>query len=210
MIFHDVVQGTPEWMMLRLGKVTGSVLDDVFKATHLGLIDRLIAEQLTEMPSDDGYVSMDMQRGLDTEPLALERYEEMMGVELLRGGFCQCEMFPLLGYSPDGRVGDVGGVEVKCPKSKTHIQYLRQNQLPNDYKWQVLGAFIINPDMEWNDFMSFDPRVSQKPVFIHRTYRENVLPELNKAVDELKKFFDKLEKYKSEILFMDEFKAKVA
>lgn len=206
MIFHDVAQGSPEWMALRLGKVTGSCLEDVFKATHLGLIDRLIAEQLTEMPSDDGFVSYDMQRGIDTEPLALDRYKEIAGVELIRGGFCECTMFPLLGYSPDGRVREIGGVEVKCPKSKTHIQYLRQNQLPNDYKWQVLAAFIINPNLEWNDFMSFDPRVTQKPVFIHRTYRKDVLPVLNQAVEDLKKFFEKLEKYKGEVLFRDEFK----
>jgi len=98
-------------------------------------------------------------------------------------------------------VGIVGGVEVKCPSSKKHIQYLRQGKLPNDYKWQVLGSFIINPDCQWYDFMSFDPRVTQRPVFIYRTTRESVQLELNKAVGDLEKFFTKLEEYKSDILF---------
>ena len=201
MIVHDVQQGSVEWFMLRLGKVTGSRLKDVFKADNLSLVDELIAEQLTETWDDDDYVSDAMQRGIDLEPEALAWYEKTYGVELIRGGFIQCEMFPLLGYSPDARVSRIGGVEVKCPGSNKHIQYLRQNKLPNDHKWQVLSSFIINPDCEWYDFMSYDPRVQQRPVFIHRTKREDILPELNKAVDDLKKFFTKLEEYKSEILF---------
>lgn len=201
MITHNVVQGSVEWFVLRLGKVTGSRLKDVFKADNLSLIDELIAEQLTEMWEDNDFMSDAMQRGVDLQEDALCLYESVNKIELLRDGFMQCEMFPLLGYSPDGRFDNIGGVEVKCPSSKKHIQYLRQNKLPNDYKWQVLGSFIINPEFQWYDFMSYDPRVQQRPYFIHRTYREDVLTELNKAVDELKKFFKKLDEYKAEILF---------
>jgi hypothetical protein len=202
MIIHNVKQGSFEWRMLRLGKVTGSQLKKVFASDNLSLLDEIISEQLTETwGDDDDYVSDAMQRGIDMEPVALDTYEQVTGVQLIRDGFIQSEKFPLLGYSPDGRIGTTGNVEVKCPTSKKHIQYLRQQQLPNDYKWQILGAFIINPDLQWNDFMSFDPRVSQRPYFIHRTNREDVLPELNKAVEQLEKFFTKLEEYKEEILF---------
>jgi len=201
MIIHNIEQGSYEWFQLRCGKVTGSTIKDVFKADNLSLMDQLIAEQLTDRWEDDGYVSDAMQRGIDLEPLALQHYEELNGVELIRGGFIQSEKFPMLGYSPDARVGKVGGVEVKCPSSKKHIQYLRQGKLPNDYKWQVLSSFIINPDCQWYDFMSFDPRVTQRPVFIYRTTRESVQLELNKAVGDLEKFFTKLEEYKSDILF---------
>lgn len=201
MIVHEVKQGSYEWFILRCGKVTGSRLKDVFKADNLSLMDELIAEQLTDSWEDNDYVSDAMQRGVDEEPNALDLYESLHGVKLIRDGFITCEMFPMLGYSPDGRVGVTGGVEVKCPTSKNHVQYLRQGKLPNDYKWQVLSSFIINPHLEWYDFMSYDPRVMQRPYFIYRTTRESVLPELNKAVEDLKKFFAKLEEYKSEILF---------
>lgn len=201
MIIHQIEQGSPEWFMLRMGKVTGSRLKEVFASNNLALMDELIAEQLTEMWDESDYVSDAMQRGIDLEPEALRLYEQINKVELIRGGFIQCEKFPLLGYSPDGRVGLEGGVEVKCPSSKNHIKYLRQGKLPNDYKWQVIASFIINPDCQWYDFMSYDPRVQQRPYFIYRTHREDVLPELNKAVDELTKFFTKLEEYKSDILF---------
>lgn len=201
MIIHDILQGSPEWFDLRLGKVTGSRLCKVFKADNLSLMDELIAEQLTGISADSDYQSDAMIRGLELEPLALDRYEEQTGVTLIRGGFIQSSEMPLLGYSPDGRVDTIGGVEAKCPGSKKHIQYLRQNQLPNDYKWQVYSPFLINPELEWYDFMSFDPRVTQRPVFIIRTTREQIEAELKEATAQLEKFFTKMQKYKEQILF---------
>ena len=201
MIIHSIQQGSPEWFMLRLGMVTGSRIKDVFKKDNLTLIDQLIAEQLTEMPDDDAYVSDAMQRGLDYEPMALDRYEELTGHTLIRGGFIRSEEMPRLGYSPDGRVATTGGVEVKCPGSKNHIRYIRMGIVPVEYRWQVYSSFLINPDCEWYDFMSFDPRVSQRPEFIVRTKREDITDELEAGRAELQKFFTKLEKYKSDILF---------
>ena len=201
MKIHTVTQGSPEWFALRIGKVTGSNLKKVFGSTNLEYMDELIAEQLTEMSDDNDYLSDAMQRGIDLQDYALDIYEQMHDVTLIRDGFIECDLFPLLGYSPDGRVGIEGGVEVKCPSSKKHIQYIRQGKLPNDYKWQVLSSFIINPHCKWYDFMSYDPRVSQRPVFIYRTMREDVIDDLNDAVDGLRKFFDKMDKYKSDILF---------
>lgn len=201
MIVHEIEQGSMDWILIRLGMVTSTRLKRVFKSEYLSLIDEVIAEQLTEQWDDDGYISDDMQRGIDLEPLALDEYEQRSGVKLIRGGFIQSKRWPLLGYSPDGRCGVVGGVEVKCPSSKKHIQYLRQNQVPNDYKWQVFSSFLINPDCEWYDFMSYDPRVKQKPVFIYRTTRESVQAELDQAATDLDKFFNKLQKIKEDIIF---------
>lgn len=201
MIIHDVKQGSMEWFQLRLGKVTGSRLCKVFKADNLSLMDELIAEDMTETWEDSGYISDEMQRGIDLEPEALDQYEKINGVKLIRHGMIQSSEMPRLSYSPDGRVGVIGGVEVKCPTSKKHIQYLRQQQLPNDYRWQVLTPFLINPDCLWYDFMSYDPRVSQRPYFIHRTNRNEVEAELAKAKSDLEKFFAKMQKYQEEILF---------
>ena len=201
MIVHQIQQGSPEWLQLRLGKVTGTSLGRVFKADYLSLIDELVSEQLTDMPADDSFVSDAMQRGIDLQDDALDLYEAMTGVTLIRGGFVQSDRFPLLGYSPDGRVGIAGGVEVKCPSSKRHVQYLRQAKLPAEYRWQVLGSFLINPDCEWYDFMSYDPRVQQRPWFLHRTNRIDVVSELTEAEATLAKFFTKLDQVKSDILF---------
>ena len=44
MIEVDVKQRTPEWLKLRLGKITGTRLKEVFKKDDLPLIDTMIAE----------------------------------------------------------------------------------------------------------------------------------------------------------------------
>ena len=200
MIIHDIQQGSWEWMELRNTMVTSSRLPRVFKSEYLSLIDELIAEELTGEWEDSSYVSDAMQRGLDLESIALDEYERINDVKLIRDGFIQSSTMPKLGYSPDGRVDKIGGVEVKCPSSKKHIQYLRQQQVPNDYKWQLYLSFLINLDLQWYDFMSYDPRVKQRPVFIIRTFRGDIEQELKEATDGLAKFFTKLEDIKSKIL----------
>lgn len=201
MIIHRIDQGSNEWFYLRLGKVTGTRMKQLMADSNMPLVDELIGEKLSEQIDDDGYVSPEMERGKALEGLAVQAYQAERNVTVERVGFIQSERWPLLGMSPDGIIGPIGGVETKCPSSKKHIQYIRQNQLPNDHKWQVIVPFLINPDLQWWDFVSFDPRISQRPLFIHRTNREDILAEINMAVTKLEKFFIKLSEIESEILF---------
>lgn len=206
MITHTMEQGSPAWMELRLGKVTGSRIKDVFKTDNLSLIDKLIAESETGQSADESdYVSDAMQRGKDLESIAMAEYERIHDTKLTRVGFIQSERFPLLGMSPDGLrfEGDteVGCLETKCPASKTHVQYLRMGLVPVDYRWQTWCPFLISDKIRWVDFMSFDPRVSKKPTFIIRTTREEIQEQLDVATANLEKFFAKLGRYHQEIMF---------
>lgn len=202
MIVHNLEQGSFEWHELRLGKVTGTSLKDVVGANNLSVIDEMIAEMETGYSDDSGFINDAMQRGIDLEPFAVKDYIEKTGIEMIKHGFLQSSEMLLLGYSPDGLTDDKkGGLEVKCPSTKKHVQYIRQNQLPNDYKWQIICAFIVNPNLEWMDFVSYDPRFTKKPLFIHRTHRSDVQDVINSTITTLTKFFTKFEQIKSEVLF---------
>ena len=206
MIIHRMEQGSPEWFDLRLGKVTGSRVDKVFKATNLDLIDELIAETETGLSDDNGYVSEAMQRGKDLESIALQEYSKIpypnAQISIESVGFIQSERWPLLGMSPDGLIdGGNGVVETKCPASKNHIKYIRMGLVPAEYRWQVYSPFLISDDIGFVDFVSFDPRVSRKPIWIKRTLRSEIEKELSEAAEQLDKFFAKLEKYRNELMF---------
>lgn len=202
MIRHDVVQGSYEWHNLRIGKVTGTRLKKVMSDSNLEVIDEMIAELETGYTDDiDLYVSEDMQRGTDLEPIAAEAYAEVMGVVPEVCGFITSESMPLLGMSPDRLIGDIGAIEIKCPKSKTHIKTIRQGKVPAEHLYQVICYFLVNPKLEWVDFISFDPRITKKPLFIHRVDRDSVQEKLNESDEKLRKFFEKFEKIKSEIFF---------
>lgn len=201
MIIHDCTQGSFEWHQLRLGKITGSRLKKMMAKDNLSLIDELIAEEQVGIADDDEFVSDEMQRGIDMEPLAIQEYSNITGYTVDHPCFLQSEDWPILCQSPDGYIGTTGAVEVKSPKTKTHVKYIRMGKIPNEYKEQVWSYFLVNPDLQWLDFVSYDPRLTIKPIWIHRVTREEIAEELQAAVVELEKFIAKLDKYKSEIFF---------
>lgn len=201
MIIHAVEQGTFEWHQLRLGRVTSTNFKKAISDSYLELIDELIAEEETGMSDDIDFISPDMQRGIDYEPLAARQYEQMKGVKCDQVGFITSTEYPFLGVSPDRCIGKEGVLEIKCPKSKTHIRYIRMNKVPSDYFSQCLVHFIVNTDLEWVDFMSYDPRVERKPVFLYRTERGDIEKEIESATKRLDRFAKKLSELKDRLFF---------
>jgi hypothetical protein len=53
-----------------------------------------------------------------------------------------------------------GIIEIKCPKSATHIQYLLDNKVPSKYIPQITHNLWIT-GAHWADFISFDPRLPE-------------------------------------------------
>jgi len=201
MIIHDVEQGSYEWHQIRLGKITSTRLKKVLSKDNLSLVDELIAEEETGLSDDDGFVSEDMQRGIDLEPLAIKEYESMTGNTVTRYGILQSEELPILCQSPDGYVGTEGAIEVKCPRTKTHVKYIRQGKIPNDYKEQVWCYFMVNPNLKWLDFISYDPRLVKKPIWVLRVNREDVQDDIIGAWMMLQAFNEKYIRLKEELFF---------
>jgi putative phage-type endonuclease len=197
-------QRTKEWYDIRLGKITGTRLKDVMKPDNLGVIDAIIAESVTK-ESPETFVNSAMQWGIDHEDEARALYEKENKIKLDVHGFIESETFSLLGMSPDGmsKLGTkkyIHGIEIKCPNTSTHVKNIRQNQLPNDYKYQVYAMYLINPNLQTHDFISYDPRFHMKPLFVFRTTREMLKDDLLKTEELLAKFLIKHKEYYSEIV----------
>lgn len=206
MIIHHFEQRSYEWYLMRRAKVTGTSIKDLFKSDYLEVADRLIAEEETEEIPDESFVSDDMQRGIDLEPYAIKEYELIRNLKVTSIGFAQHDsLFPWFGISSDGLVYNddvvIGAVEVKCPTTKVHVKRLRQSKLPNEYKYQVYSHFLISDTIEWVDFISYDPRFTRKPIFIHRTYRTECIEEIENIKTRLLEFESKLTDLKEQILF---------
>ncbi len=173
MKIHECEQGSPEWYAARLGKVTASCFGKAIaggqgKTRKTYMID-LIAERMTE-ESQNGYSNAVMQRGSEVEPEARLYYEQLNGCEVQQVGFIERDGDT--GASPDGLVGPDGMIEIKCPNSATHIQYILDDRIPPVHKPQVQGQLWV-AERKWCDFVSFDPRVYQKPYFHERVYRDD-------------------------------------
>ena len=198
---HKVKQGSPQWHRLRLGKVTGSRFKQMMSNDNLSLLDVMVAEQIIGQTDESDYVSDEMQRGTDLEPLARKEYERITKKKVQQVGFISSTTYPLLGLSPDGLVGRMGATEIKCPNTKNHVKTIRQKKVPSMYKYQVLAHFIVNEKLQWVDFVSYDPRFHVKPIFILRVTREEWSEDIKEAEEATAKFFAKFEAIKSEIIF---------
>lgn len=155
-------QRTDAWRAARLGRVTGSCASDMLAKIKTGeaagrrnLRIRLVLEQLTGVSQEDGFVSRDMQRGIELEPAAILAYEVETGRLVRRSGFLAHPTL-MAGCSPDGIIGNFAGLlEAKCPKSATHLDYLR-GEVPGDYLKQCQHNLWIS-GAPWCDFVSYDP-----------------------------------------------------
>jgi putative phage-type endonuclease len=137
------LQRTPEWYAARLGHATASRATDILATIKSGEAaarrdyrTQLVVERLTGKPAEDVYISADMQRGIDHEPLAREAYEAREGVLVEDVGFVHHPDIAWCGASPDGFIG-TRGLEIKCPRPATHLRYIKEGRVPPDYLPQV-------------------------------------------------------------------------
>jgi len=157
-------QRSDEWKLARVGRVTGSRASDVLATIKSGEAAarrdyrlQLTTERLTGQPQDDTFVNAAMQWGIDQEANAFAAYEAQQGVMVRRTGFLACSD-RMIGCSLDGDVDDFTGlVELKCPKSATHLKYLKAGVVPSEHLPQIVHNLLVT-NAQWCDFVSYDPR----------------------------------------------------
>ena len=171
---HDqLVQGSEEWLAVRRGLVTASVVGKLLTPTlkvadndtSRGLVSTLIAERITGWTEDTPMTS-DMWRGVESEPFARDVYsahyqqaEEVGFMHLEEDGW-------QLGYSPDGLVGVDGLIEIKAPRAKTHLKTILADEVPGFYMPQLQAGLLVS-GRAWIDFVSF---VGGMPLYVKRVY----------------------------------------
>ena len=160
----EAEQRSPEWFAARLGRLTGSRAADMLSIIKSGeaaarrdLRVQLVCERLTQTLQEDAFVNAVMQRGIDMEPAAFAAYESLTGQVARRTGFLAHDTLAI-GCSLDGHIGNFDGLlEMKCPKSATHLRYLRAGTVPLDYLPQITHNLWVT-GAAWCDFLSFDDR----------------------------------------------------
>jgi putative phage-type endonuclease len=170
----EIVQGSPEWIAIRLGKVTASRVADVIAKTKTGYsasrdnyMAQLVCERLTGQKGES-FTNSAMQWGTETEPKAREAYMAARFEIVEEVGFVNHPTIEAAGASPDGLVGALGLIEIKCPNTATHIETLLSQTVPTKYFTQMTWQMICT-GRHWCDFVSYDPRLSPElQLFIKR------------------------------------------
>jgi putative phage-type endonuclease len=171
-------QGTPEWLAARAGHATASCFQHILATVKVGEASKrrdyrwqLVTERLTGK-AVEGYTNAAMEWGHENEPHARMAYEAQEGEFVEEVGFLLHPTVAWCGASPDGLVGEVGGVEIKCPfNSMVHVQTL-EGGMPSEHRAQVQGAMWVTGREYW-DFVSYDPRMPEKlQIYVERIERD--------------------------------------
>jgi len=198
MIIHDLEQGSQGWFNIRLGLPTASNFNRIVTSkgdlsnSNLSYMYELIAEHLIK-EKEDFAKNHYMERGNELEDNARAMYSLMTDNEVEEVGIITNDEITV-GASPDGLIGDNGGLEIKCPKSSTLVKYLLKGELPTEYKLQVMGNLWLS-EREWWDFFAYHPKI--KPFYL-RVYRdEEFIKKMSKKIIEFtKKLQENLKKIK--------------
>ena len=181
------MQGDLSWKQIRMAKVTASRVADViaktksgYSASRANYMTELVIERFGVL--NDSFTNDAMQWGTETEPLARIEYEKCNLVTVDQIDFVPHPRIEMAGASPDGIVGD-GLLEIKCPNSKTHFEYLLAGVVPEKYKPQMAWQMACT-GAQWVDFVSYDPRVPEGLQYFQIRYErdDNYIAELETEV----------------------------
>jgi putative phage-type endonuclease len=143
------LQRTPEWYAKRRGKFTSSRINELMGIKGLGKTGESYAFELAVeitngLDLSDDYVSFDMQRGIEHEPLAFNKFAELKEVDFL--SVIKCDFFELnknTGGSPDGLVSDNSVLEIKCPKPNKFFRLVCDNVIDACYIDQMQHQMFV-------------------------------------------------------------------
>lgn len=135
--------------------MTGGRKGEEFGKTAMRHIERL-ALDLLGFTRDEDFGSAPTDWGKEHEDTARFLYEMHTLQDVRKAPFRAAKDTPYVGGTMDGKIGKVGGLEIKCPKLSA-IHVFRVDEHYADYKYQVQGYIWIY-GLEWCDFVSYDPR----------------------------------------------------
>lgn len=168
-------QRSEAWRAIRCGMPTASEFSKLVKASGeasdqlKGYATTLAAEKFAGRELDSFQSTSWMERGQELEAEAIRFYQFDQNCDVDPVGFVTDDNMHA-GCSPDGLIGEIGGIEVKCLKSENHINailyYQKHGRSQPAYIQQVQGALMLT-GRRWWDQLFFHPDLP--PLIIRQT-----------------------------------------
>lgn len=177
-----MLQHSPEWWQARLRKVTASRMGDLLRRNKNGAwsadrnryLREKVAERLTGKNRDRRKVASLDQR-LELEPEARTAYEFYTGNTVTLVGFIDHPRIPDAGCSPDGLVGEEGGLELKCLDAETMVDVWTTDSFDSDYVDQCHFCMACT-GRKWWDFGAYCPEMLEEgKLYLKRIERDEPL-----------------------------------
>lgn len=168
---RDLIQGSEAWLAHRCGTLSASEMKKIITPTLKVANNGETRSHAYEMAFqritnfvEPQYVSDAMLRGHDDEIFARAAYAEHYA-PVVEAGFVTNDKFGfVIGWSPDGLVGDDGAIECKSRCGKYHVQTIADDEVPAEYLIQLQTALLVS-ERKWIDFISY---CGGLPMFVKR------------------------------------------
>ncbi len=198
MIIETMDQLSKEWFGARCGIPTASKFNEIVTSDggrskqRKKYLYTLAGDRITES-KEETFQFDAMKYGIEMEGEARGLFELVSDMKVDQVGICYYNEKKRFSMSPDGLINDSEGLEIKCPKKHTHIEYLLKNKLPSKYVQQVQGSMFITGYKIWW-FMSYYPGLPPLIIKIDRdeTFIQKLSAELYKFCNELDEIEQKL------------------
>ena len=157
---YDIDQGTPEWHELRRGIITASAISSMLtaggkiadNASSRRACYEIAIERITGF-YEETPTTFAMARGHDDEQLAREVYAAHKEPVTECGFITNNRHGVMIGCSPDGLVGDNGGIECKSRLHAIQLEVILANAVPSEYVAQIQTCLLVS-ERDWWDFLS--------------------------------------------------------
>lgn len=172
----ELIQGSDEWLAARCGLITASAVNAILtptlkvaknEKTRMHVYE-LLSQRITKYVEPQ-YVSDAMLRGLSDEIYARALYSEKYAPVTETGFITNDEFGFIIGYSPDGLVGDDGLIEVKSRMQKYQTQTIIEDECPAEYMLQIQTGLLVSK-RKWCDYVSW---CGGMPMFVKRVYPQH-------------------------------------
>ena len=185
------------FLQARCGSVGASDVPNIIRRTKTGysasranLMALKVLERLTGLPAET-YQSAAMTAGLEREPLARVAYGFMHDVTVEPAGLVRHPLIDGAHASPDGLIGMLGLVEIKCPQPAAHLDTLLNEKIDNDYFVQMQWQMAVT-GRHWADYVSWSPDFPPSmQLWSERVERDMVV--MSELEGEVRKFLKELE-----------------
>ena len=180
--YNDIEQGGEEWLAVRRGILTASEMRLIMTPTmrpasndkERAHLFELLGQRITGY-TEPHYISDDMLRGHEDEIEARIRYAEHFAPVTECGLVTNDDHGVVIGYSPDGLVGDDGLIECKSRRQKYQIETILADEVPAEYLLQIQTGLLVT-GRKWLDFVSY---CGGMPMFVKRVWP---CPEIQQAI----------------------------
>ncbi len=193
MIYKDIIQGSPEWHLLR--NITASHIVDILpgKRGYKEARKKYMLELARKTLTGKWVIkktSKAMDEGTLKEPLARSAYELETGDIVEEVGFITHPTIEGLGASPDGIISSKKkGIEIKCPEPPAHFEIVvfGKSAIKKEYIIQMNTNMMCYDCDTW-DYVDYDPELKDgQDLIIIKVKKDPVLcAEIKMEVEKFK------------------------